>query len=165
MYSARKRAAAPSTRPEAGAEMAPRARLGWVGGAPPHSRRSDASRAAQPRPRLAAPVPSAPRAGIWLEEPAHSPPAAPGVPAAQVTPPPPPPPRTKWTRRVPHPVLIEHAASLTTLLGGAELHSGGAVCSPAALVPLSSAFAPRRLRGSPVPESDAYQDTIYFRIE
>jgi hypothetical protein len=26
--------------------------------------------------------------------------------------PPPPPPRTKWTRRVPHPVLIGHAASL-----------------------------------------------------
>ena len=25
-----------------------------------------------------------------------------------------PPPRTKWTRRVPHPVLIGHAASLTT---------------------------------------------------
>jgi len=24
-----------------------------------------------------------------------------------------PPPRTKWTRRVPHPVLIGHAASLT----------------------------------------------------
>ena len=28
-------------------------------------------------------------------------------------PPPPPPLRTKWTRRVPHPVLIGHAASLT----------------------------------------------------
>jgi len=26
---------------------------------------------------------------------------------------PPPPPRTKWTRRVPHPVLIGHAASLS----------------------------------------------------
>ena len=26
---------------------------------------------------------------------------------------PPPPSRTKWTRRVPHPVLIGHAASLT----------------------------------------------------
>ena len=25
----------------------------------------------------------------------------------------PPPPRTKWTRRVPHPVLIRHAASLS----------------------------------------------------
>ena len=25
----------------------------------------------------------------------------------------PPPPRTKWTRRVPHPVLIGHAGSLT----------------------------------------------------
>ena len=25
----------------------------------------------------------------------------------------PPPPRTNWTRRVPHPVLIGHAASLT----------------------------------------------------
>ena len=27
--------------------------------------------------------------------------------------PPPPPPRTKWTRRVPYPVLSGHAASLT----------------------------------------------------
>ena len=26
---------------------------------------------------------------------------------------PPPPPRTKWTRRVPHPVLIGHVASLS----------------------------------------------------
>jgi len=32
-------------------------------------------------------------------------------PAEEVSPPPPP--RTKWTRRVPHPVLIGHAASLT----------------------------------------------------
>jgi hypothetical protein len=31
----------------------------------------------------------------------------------QAPPPTPPPPRTKWTRRVPHPVLIGHAASLT----------------------------------------------------
>jgi len=31
-------------------------------------------------------------------------------------PPPPPPPRTKWTRRVPHPVLIGHAASLSQVL-------------------------------------------------
>ena len=31
----------------------------------------------------------------------------------EVAPPPPPPPRTKWTRRVPHPVLSGHAASLT----------------------------------------------------
>jgi len=30
-------------------------------------------------------------------------------------PPPPPPPRTKWTLRVPHPVLIGHAASLSQL--------------------------------------------------
>jgi hypothetical protein len=32
---------------------------------------------------------------------------------ARSTPPPTHPPRTKWTRRVPHPVLIGHAASLT----------------------------------------------------
>ena len=41
---------------------------------------------------------------------AHAPPQPPVimcVPAAL-----PPPPRTKWTRRVPHPVLIGHAASL-----------------------------------------------------
>ena len=33
------------------------------------------------------------------------------------SPPPPPPPRTKWTRRVPHPVLIGHAASLSQVWG------------------------------------------------
>ena len=32
--------------------------------------------------------------------------------AEKVPPPPPPPPRTKWTRRVPHPVLIGHAVCL-----------------------------------------------------
>jgi hypothetical protein len=32
--------------------------------------------------------------------------------------PPPPPPRTKWTRRVPHPVLIGHAASIWGGRGG-----------------------------------------------
>ena len=40
-----------------------------------------------------------------------SPPAA--LAALRVLPPPPPRSRTKWTRRVPHPVLIGHAASLT----------------------------------------------------
>jgi len=34
----------------------------------------------------------------------------------------PPPPRTKWTRRVPHPVLIGHAASLRR--GGARRRFG-----------------------------------------
>ena len=38
-------------------------------------------------------------------------------PAARVTPPPHPPPRTKWTRRVPHPVLIGHAASASLARG------------------------------------------------
>ena len=32
----------------------------------------------------------------------------------------PPPPRTKWTRRVPHPVLIGHAASITPQRSGAR---------------------------------------------
>jgi len=35
-----------------------------------------------------------------------------GPPRGRGAPPPPPHPRTKWTRRVSHPVLIEHAASL-----------------------------------------------------
>ena len=34
-------------------------------------------------------------------------------PGRAAPPPPPSPPRSKWTRRVPHPVLIGHAASLT----------------------------------------------------
>ena len=43
-----------------------------------------------------------------------------GIEAAQAAPPPPPPPssRTKWSRRVPHPVPIGHAASLTPYYGG-----------------------------------------------
>ena len=39
-------------------------------------------------------------------------------------PPPPPPPRTKWTRRVPHPVLIGHAASLTPYSDGSFADRG-----------------------------------------
>ena len=58
-------------------------------------------------------------------DPAPGPEAGPSAMAARLPPfyplegelsggsPPPPPPRTKWTRRVPHPVLIGHAASLT----------------------------------------------------
>ena len=34
---------------------------------------------------------------------------------------PPPPPRTDWTRRVPHPVLIGHAASLSQVFGGEDV--------------------------------------------
>ena len=38
---------------------------------------------------------------------------------------PPPPPRTKWTRRVPHPVLIGHVASLTPYMSPvAEMGAG-----------------------------------------
>ena len=39
--------------------------------------------------------------------------AAPAARRAGALPPPPLLPRTKWSRRVPHPVLIGHAASLT----------------------------------------------------
>jgi hypothetical protein len=39
----------------------------------------------------------------------------------QAPPAPPPPPRTKWTRRVPHPVLIGHAASLSQVIQCWEL--------------------------------------------
>ena len=39
--------------------------------------------------------------------------------AERVAPPPPPPPRTKWTRHVPHPVLIGHAASLSQVAAAA----------------------------------------------
>jgi len=35
---------------------------------------------------------------------------------------PPPPPRNEWTRRVPHPVLVGHAASLSQAAGAAALH-------------------------------------------
>ena len=48
--------------------------------------------------------PGAPRRGA-APRPAHC--------ALHDPPPPPPPPRTKWTRRVPHPVPTGHAASLT----------------------------------------------------
>ena len=42
--------------------------------------------------------------------------------ATGAVPPPPPPRRTKWTRRVPHPVLTGHAASLTA---AGDVESGG----------------------------------------
>jgi hypothetical protein len=45
---------------------------------------------------------------------------------------PPPPPRTKWTRRVPHPVLNGHAVSLSQGAGGA---GGGDTRVGAAAVP------------------------------
>ena len=40
----------------------------------------------------------------------------------------PPPPRTKWTRRVPHPVLIGHAASFTPACAGAARAGPAAGC-------------------------------------
>ena len=50
----------------------------------------------------------------WLADRSCAPGVVSWLPAVQVCPPPPPPPpRTKWTRRVPRPVLIGHAASLT----------------------------------------------------
>ena len=49
------------------------------------------------------------------------PPHHPGGPGP--LPPPPPPSRTKWTRRVPHPVLIGHASSHPpVLIGHASSH-------------------------------------------
>jgi len=61
-----------------------------------------------------------PRSSPWSLRPRASAlrsPAALCFPAALLltptSPPPPSPPRTKWTRRVPYPVLIGHAASLT----------------------------------------------------
>jgi len=61
---------------------------------------------APPRPRAPHPLCTAlrPRTGARSDSPPR---------------PPTPPPRTKWTRRVPHPVLIGHAASLTTYARGA----------------------------------------------
>ena len=49
-------------------------------------------------------------------------------------PPPPPPSRTKWTRRVPHPVLIGHAASLARCNA-----SHDATCQPCAPCPIGAA--------------------------
>ena len=58
--------------------------------------------------------------------------APPGRRGARHRPPPPPPPRTKWTRRVPHPVLIGHAASLTPYGLGADRTDTCPACSIAA---------------------------------
>jgi len=68
------------------------------------------------------------RAALPRSRPAGAPaPSAPG-PAAL-----PPPPRTKWTRRVPHPVLIGHAASLTPYHGRCTVvpavHDGRSGCA------------------------------------
>jgi hypothetical protein len=70
---------------------------------------------------------------------------------------PPPPPRTKWTRRVPHPVLIGHASSLPPESGpGVTLPrdaSGPAVAAAAARV-RAGARAPAR-RAPPAPATRA----------
>ena len=57
----------------------------------------------------------APRPALPSPSPCRSPERAPRSAAASPSAPPPPSPlpRTKWTRRVPHPVIIGHAASLT----------------------------------------------------
>ena len=60
---------------------------------------------------------------------------APGVGTAG-HPPPPPPPGTKWTRCVPHPVLIGHAASLTG--AAAQRHEVWCVCG----VPAACGWSP-----------------------
>ena len=70
---------------------------------PGRPRRAARARASGPKEATRAPCPE------YTAPPA---PAA-AIAAAREPPPPPPPPRTKWTRRVPHPVLIGHAASLT----------------------------------------------------
>ena len=54
-------------------------------------------------------------------------------PARWLPPPPTPPPRTKWTRRVPHPVLIGHAASLTPPAGSERRGRSGSAPAPAPL--------------------------------
>ena len=59
----------------------------------------------------------------------------------------PPPPRTKWTRRVPHPVLIGHAASLPQVRADRLADSPSSVrASPAARPPRSQRAAPRGRR-------------------
>ena len=65
----------------------------------------DGVASALPHPRMTGGVAGVGRHGRVLF---LGPAGQPGAPA-----PSPPPPRTKWTRRVPHPVLIGHAASLT----------------------------------------------------
>ena len=92
---------------------------------------------------------------------------------------PPPHPRTKWTRRVPHPVLIGHASSLTPYYSDATLEPAPrwrtrATCSrpsarrtrPSALQPrtrarsrrtLSPASSPRAPSAPPPPPPPSYQ--------
>ena len=55
----------------------------------------------------------------------------------------PPPLRTKWTRRVPHPVLIEHAASLTRRAGGARFLWLGSACPKSFLEQVLGVQVPR----------------------
>ena len=71
----------------------------------------------------------------------------------QVRPPPPPRPRTKWTRRVPHPVLIGHAAPLTPYppppLARACTHAARCCAPPWQGARLPPPAPPRPARGSP----------------
>ena len=79
-----------------------------------------------------------------------APPFEPPPPPLPFEPPPPSPPRSKWTRRVPHPVLIGHAASLSqvSLAGDAHDARGRALSDPhsAALTALLAALARARAR-------------------
>ena len=70
-----------------------------------------------PHPRRARAMPP-PKAASRVAARAERPPPAR---AQRTLPPPLPPPRTKWTRRVPHPVLIGHAASLSQAAADARL--------------------------------------------
>jgi hypothetical protein len=73
---------------------------------------------------------------------------------AAAGPPPPPPPRTKWTRRVPHPVLIGRAASLSRGWGAWDVRGQGHRAAPSG-AQLHAARAPRGARGAgrAVPEA------------
>ena len=67
--------------------------------------------------------------------------------------PPPPPPRTKWTRRVPHPVLIGHARVPLAVRGGA-CAGGGCACTACILRGCALALRSQRQR-APAPARGA----------
>ena len=88
--------------------------------APPQSpARRPVRSAAVLRAPPSAPRRAPPRAPAPRPHPDHAP-CRPAAPRGASRPPPPPPPRTKWTRRVPHPVLIGHAASLEVHLAASR---------------------------------------------
>jgi hypothetical protein len=82
--------------------------------------------------------------------------------ATEPEPPPPPSPRTKWTRRVPHPVLIGHAASLTPYKS--DTHGRGSTFLILLSTQDSSCLNSAAVRPPPSPSACLHWESLSFDL-